>query len=216
MGRTRRLLGLTALGAVALPPLAAAIVRSRYAPSAEDDDDIRIASIFEGRQARVSSPALRRGEAIAWYGALDVDLRGAALDPAGARLRVIALFAGARVIVPTGWDVRVRPVGVMGGVYGWTEPAAGPAPRLTVDAIAVFAGIEVTDRPTEDEPDVMLEPPPPSGSAPGPGETAPRVPETPASVPDFERAEAEARLEAAASADEVVGVDEAPTDEAEA
>jgi hypothetical protein len=211
MGRTRKLLGLTVLGAVALPPLAAAIVRSRYQVSAEDSDDLRVASFFEGRQARVTSSALRRAEAIAWYGALDLDLRGADLDPAGARLRVVALFAGARVIVPTGWDVRVRPVGIMGGVYGWTEPPTGPAPRLTVDAIAVFSGIEVTDRPTEDEPDVMLEPPPPGRSRSGPEAAEPAAPETPAPMPDFERAEAEAASEAEASS-----LDRARADEAEA
>ncbi len=181
MGRTRRLLALTALGAVVVPPLAAAVVRSRYQVSAEDDDDLRAASIFEGGRVAATSAALRRGEAIAWYGALDLDLRGARLDPAGARLRVVALFAGARVIVPAGWDVRVRPVSIMGGVYGWTEPPTRPAPRLTVEAIAVFSGIEVTDRAIEDEPDILLE-------RPAAGEAA---------MAEFERAEAEARREAA-------------------
>jgi hypothetical protein len=190
MGRTRRLLALSTFGAVALPPLAAAILRSRYKVSALDDDELRVAAIFEGDQVRVTSGALRRGEAVTWYGALDLDLRGASLDPAGARLRVIALFAGARVIVPLGWDVHVRPVGILGGVDARVEPPVGAAPRLTIDAIAVFAGIQITDVLTEEEPDVLI--------------AAPLTAAAGAVEPDgtvdaaFERAEAEARLEAAA------------------
>jgi hypothetical protein len=189
MGRTRRLLALTAFGAIAVPPLVAAFVRSRYEVTAADDDELRVAAIFEGGQVRVASGALRRAEALAWYGALDLDLRDASLDPEGARLHLVALFSGARVIVPAGWDVRVRPVGVFGGIDARVEPPLGPAPRLTVDAIAVFAGIQVTDRPIEDEPDVLIAAPASidSGSAPPKG-TADAA---------FARAEAEARLEAA-------------------
>ena len=201
MGRTRKLLALTTLAAVTLPPLAAAVLRSRYAVSAEDDDDLRVAAIFEGGPVRATSPALRRGEALAWYGALDLDLRGASLDPAGARLRVVALFAGARVIVPTGWDVRVRPIGVFGGVDARVAPPVESGPQLIIDAIAVFAGVQVTDRPAEDEPDVMLEPPPagvpqPSLDAPSRGDASGTDAADPSAV-EFERAEAEARREAA-------------------
>ncbi len=182
MGRTRKLLALTAAGAIALPPLAAAILRSRYEYSGEDDDDLRVAAIFEGSQVRATSRALRRGEALAWYGALDLDLRGASLDPAGARLRVVALFAGARVIVPAGWEVRVRPVAAFGGVDARVEPPLVPGPHLTIEAVAVFAGVRITDRPIEDEPDVVLE---------RPGVDAGRPSDDP-----FARAEAAARLEA--------------------
>lgn len=182
MGRTRRVLGLATLVALGVPPLAAAIVRSRFEASAEDDDDLRIAAIFENRQARSTADALQRGEAIAWYAGLDLDLREATLADDGAWMRVVALYGGARLVVPSDWDVRVRPIAVFGGVDARTEPPAGPAPRLIVDAIAVFGAIQVTDRPDED--DVLLE--------------------SPFTEAAFARAEAEAELEAAGAAGEPV------------
>lgn len=206
MGRTRKLLALTTLAAIGVPPLAAAIVRSRFEDSAEDDDDLRVASIFDGRRIRAASPALRHGEALAWYSSLDLDLRGASLDRGGARLRVVALFAGARVIVPAGWDVRVRPVGVFGGVDARLDPPLVAGPQLIIDAIAVFAGIQVTDRPTDDEPGTSL------GSADGRAAT-PGATSDPAAI-EFERAEAEARREAAESQARPSG--DAPGDEAQA
>ena len=202
MGRTRKLLALTTLAAIGLPPLAAAIARSRFEDSAADDDELRVASIFDGRRVRATSPALRRGEALAWYASLDLDLREASLDPAGARLRVVALFAGARVIVPTGWDVRVRPVGVLGGVDARVEPPHAAGPQLIIDAIAVFAGVQVTDRPAEEGWGAS------AGARWGRGAWGPatgsaeagttRATVDPAAI-EFERAEAEARREAADS-----------------
>ncbi len=192
MGRTRKLLALTTFAAIALPPLGAAIARSRYEVTATDEDDVRVAGIFEGTRAHLTSTALRRGEAIAWYGSLDVDLREASLDPAGARLRVVALFSGVRVIVPAGWDVDVRRVAVFGGVDARTERPLGSAPRLTIDAVAAFAGIQVTDRPVEDEPDVLLEAPAVSAV---PAEPRAAGPDAEAAVAP---AEAEARIEAGA------------------
>jgi hypothetical protein len=214
MGRTRKLLALTTLAAVGVPPIAAAIVRSRFEGTAEDDDDLRVASIFDGRRISAGSPAFRGGQALAWYGSLDLDLRGASLDPAGARLRVVALFAGARVIVPSGWDVRVRPIGVFGGVDARVDPPLVSGPQLIIDAIAVFAGVQVTDRPTDDRAEPPLESPVGGGAGavaatPAPGPTATGAPD-PATV-EFERAEAEARREAAES--EAAASGDPPADE---
>lgn len=202
MGRTRKLLALTTLAAVGLPPLAAAVVRSRFEETAEDDDDLRVASIFDGRRINAGSPAFRGGQALAWYGSLDLDLRGASLDPAGARLRVVALFAGARIIVPSGWDVRVRPIGVFGGVDARVDPPLVAGPQLIIDAIAVFAGVQVTDRPTDDGGEPRLQPPPSGADVARAAAAAAEPSATGAADPatlEFERAEAEARREAAES-----------------
>lgn len=175
MGRTRKLLGLAAIGALVVPPLAAALARTRFLPTGEDEDDLRVAAIFDGTAARATSIALRRGTAVAWYGGLGLDLREATLDPAGARLRVVALFGAARVIVPRGWDVDVRRIALFGAVDTQVEEPGRPAPRLSIDALVAFGAVEITDRPDED--DVRIEAPPTDAA--------------------FARAEAEAELEAA-------------------
>ncbi len=197
MGRTRKLLGLAVVGALVTPPLAAAIARSRLPAEVDEaSDELEAAAIFDGRRVHCTAPALRRGTAIAWYGGLDVDLREAALDPAGARLRVIALFGGARIVVPQGWRVEVNRVALFGGVDDETA-GSGSGPSLVVDAVAAFGGVTITDRAPVDEgeADIVLA---------GPTEAG------------FARAEAEAELAAAeiAAAAGVVAEEEAELESA--
>lgn len=159
MGRTRKLIGLAALGALVLPPVGAAVAKQRFVPTAEDANDLRVGAIFDGTDARATSPALRRGDAVAWYGGLDLDLRDASLDPSGARLRIAAVFGSARVVVPAGWDVSVRPISVFGAVETDVRAETGSGPRLAIDALALFGGVEITDRADEDETVVPREDP---------------------------------------------------------
>jgi hypothetical protein len=146
MGRVGRIV-IAGLGALAVPPIVAAVARARYQSTPLDANDLRIGSFFDARSSRVTSNALRLGDLVTSYGSLDVDLRGAGLDPDGARIRAIAVFAGLRLIVPSGWDVDVHRVGLLGGVDVQLTPAPPGSPSLRVDAFAGYAGIQVTDRP---------------------------------------------------------------------
>ncbi len=66
----------------------------------EDADELDIAAIFDGLEARSRATSFRGGEILVWYGGGTLDLREATLDPAGATLRVRAIFGGLEVIVP--------------------------------------------------------------------------------------------------------------------
>lgn len=68
-------------------------------------------------------------------GGIDLDLREATLDPAGAMLVAEAMLGGVKVTVPAGWHVTVEQQARAGGVLARvTEPEDLPAdaPRLRV------------------------------------------------------------------------------------
>ncbi len=163
-----RLLGLSALVALAVPPVAAALVKSRGGrPTVADfeplADEIDVAAIFEGFELRSQAPSFRGGDLLLWYGGGVLDLRGATLDPAGGTLTVRSIFGGMQLVVPEGWPIHVRSRGVLGGVGSEATKATDGTPALTIEAFSLFGGIGITTRgPKDDE----------AGAAGGQGEGA--------------------------------------------
>lgn len=151
MGRVKKLLGLGVIGAVVVPPIGAAIAKRRIVDLGDEtSSEVRVAAFFDGRRWTSRSIAFREGSVIAAYSGLDIDLRGAELDPAGGHLDVVALFSGVRVLVPPGWNVAVHTnVAVFGGVQDDTTGAAGAGPVLEVEVRCVFGGVSVTPRDDE-------------------------------------------------------------------
>ncbi len=154
MGNTRRLLGLGALVALAGPPIAAAI-RKQGARDVGDEtsDDVRIGAYFEGREFESEASAFADGEFEAWYAGLDIDLREATLDPAGATIVAKAVFGGIRIVVPSDWRIELHPRAIAGGVTNDTDEgevlgadAAADGPIVTIEATAIFGGIQITTK----------------------------------------------------------------------
>jgi hypothetical protein len=145
MGRTRKVLGLAGLAALIGPPIAAGL-RKRDALDVGDEasDEVRIGAYFEGRRFESHATAFRSGGFEAWYASLDIDLREATLDPDGATVTVQALFAGVRLVVPEGWRVDLRPRAFAGGITDDTDGGAVGGALLTVQATAIFGGVQIT------------------------------------------------------------------------
>jgi hypothetical protein len=162
MGRLRGILtGAMVLWvlAFAASAIGALVTRSRrawrWAPS---DDEVDLATIFEGRELRIMAGAFRGGRLLAWYGGGTIDLRGATLDPGGARLSLRALFGGYRIVVPASWPVDLAVTGVFGGIGDGRDPTAvDPSlPALFVDGWAAFGGAGiVSEAPDLDEHDAL-------------------------------------------------------------
>ena len=107
-------------------------------------DEIRLSAIFEPISFRSTSTKFRGGSVECWYGGGAVDLRDAVVDPAGAQLRVRAIFGGGQILVPETWQVAARVRGI--GCLADTRPQVerGPdAPHLTIEGIVVFGGFAV-------------------------------------------------------------------------
>lgn len=112
-----------------------------------EDETVDLVGIFEGFELTSRSTAFRGGSLLSWFGGGTLDLRNATLAPEGARLTVHALFGGAQVIVPEGWDVECELIGFAGGLgdnrdHDHGEAIAGPV--LTIAGWAAFGGVGVT------------------------------------------------------------------------
>lgn len=142
-----RLAALASLAAVG----GALYAKSRLASSGEpESDSIELVGIFEGFELESRATAFRGGTLLAWFGGGTLDLRAATLAPEGARLTIHALFGGAQVVVPDGWDIDCRLIGIAGGLGDARPDHAHPhvdpqeRPVLTIDGWAAFGGVGVT------------------------------------------------------------------------
>lgn len=158
MGKLRKTLAIGAIAGLVVPPIVAGIAKERIVPvNDEEADEVALVTIFDGGRFTSRSEAFRGGTALCWYGGSDIDLREARLDAAGASLHVRAIFGGVRVIVPDGWHVRVRSTPILAGVSDDTGGGDPAGPTLEIDALAVFAGVQVTNRLADD--DELITPP---------------------------------------------------------
>lgn len=113
-----------------------------------DDPEFSRMSVFNSVKLASRSFGLRRASLTAVLGKLRLDLTGARLDPAGARLSATSLFGHIDVIVPEGWAVEVRGLPIVGA---WDDTVSrrglGPdSPRLDVHVLVILGGVEVKHR----------------------------------------------------------------------
>jgi len=110
-----------------------------------DADEIHLSAVLGPIGYTSRSKAFRGGTLDTWYGGGIVDLRNAQLDPAGATLRVRALFGGAQLVVPGEWNV-VSTVRGLGGIGDGRPSVDRPidAPTLHVDGTVPFGGFGIT------------------------------------------------------------------------
>ena len=113
------------------------------------DPEFSRLSAFNSVKLASRADALRRVGLTAVFGKLRLDLTGARLDPAGARLSAASVFGHIDVIVPEGWAVHVRGVPIAGA---WDDTVSrrgvGPhSPRLDVHVLVVIGGVEVKHKP---------------------------------------------------------------------
>jgi hypothetical protein len=116
-----------------------------------DADEVHLVAAFESLTFSSRATAFRGGTIDTWYGGGVIDLRGAVLDPVGAHFTVRAVYGGGEIVVPEGWDVSSRVIGVGGIGDGRAEAdRASDAPRLTIDGIVVFGGFGITSDVSEE------------------------------------------------------------------
>jgi predicted membrane protein len=113
-----------------------------------DDPEFSRMSVFNSVKLASRAYGLQRVSLTAVLGKLRLDLTGARLDPAGARLTATSLLGHIDVIVPEGWAVEVRGLPIVGA---WDDTVSrrglGPdSPRLDVHVLVVLGGVEVKHR----------------------------------------------------------------------
>jgi hypothetical protein len=131
------LAGLAALGQV---------LARRKTVGDETSDEFAIAAYVGGVERTCRAEALRRGSVSVVLGGVDLDLREATLDAAGADLVLSASWGGVSVTVPREWRVLVEDRATLGGVDARVTPLdelTEDAPVLRVVAGARFGGVSI-------------------------------------------------------------------------
>ena len=117
----------------------------------ETADEFGIAAYLGGAQRKCRAESLRRGSVSVVFGGVDLDLREATLDPAGADLDLSASWGGVSLTVPREWRVLVEDRATLGGVEACVTPPEelpDDAPVLRVVAGARFGGVSIDARGT--------------------------------------------------------------------
>jgi hypothetical protein len=109
----------------------------------EESDEVALAAILDGVELKSRAKAFKGGSMLAWFGGIDADLREAELAPE-ARLSLNALWGGIKIETPPGWRVESSVKTLAGGVDVPAPAMAGEGPVLTVEGMALFGGIEVS------------------------------------------------------------------------
>lgn len=136
---------LKVLGHVAL---ALAAVRYKQAAPARpeaDANEIDLVVVMDAARHASTAAAFRGGRVTTWYAGLDVDLREATLDPAGARLEVRTAFGATRIVVAPDVPVRVQAPAVFGGSSNEARAVTptADAPGLEISGFTVLGGLQV-------------------------------------------------------------------------
>lgn len=110
-----------------------------------DADDVVLVGIFGPLDFASTARSFRGGLVETWFGGGLIDLRDAVLDPAGADLRIRAVFGGGQILVPESWPVSIamRGLGGVGDARSSDDrPTAGP--ELRIDATVLFGGFGIS------------------------------------------------------------------------
>lgn len=140
-----RLFATALVGAWVVGVIGAVLAKRRIVPSADPGaDEVVLAAIFGPLKYRSAARNFRGGSVECWYGGGVVDLRGAALDPGGARLTVRAVFGGGQILVPPTWLVvsHVRGIGGVNDVRPVGAEVRDEA-HLTIDGFVAFGGFTI-------------------------------------------------------------------------
>jgi len=104
-------------------------------------------AFFGGVRRRIESQNFEGGEAQAFFGGVELDLRKAATPRNEIVIEANALFGGVDIRVPETWNTTVRGTGIFGGYEDKTLDSRsggnGNQPHLIITGYAIFGGVTV-------------------------------------------------------------------------
>jgi hypothetical protein len=110
-----------------------------------DDDRLSKQIMFSGLAYEVQSQAWKGGELNVIAGGVDLDLRHARLDPAGARLDVRVVMGGIDIRVPDTWRIVCDVTPLLGGADNMARTTQGSpdAPTLRLVGSVTLGGLSI-------------------------------------------------------------------------
>lgn len=143
----RMALWLVALQAVAIG--AGQLLSRKLSSGNESSDEFQIAAFFGGKSFESRADRLRSGSVVTAMGGVEIDLREATLDEAGADLELKTTMGGVQVLVPDHWAVDLVSETKAGECHARVtaiEDLPQDAPALHVHASTRLGGVLVTTK----------------------------------------------------------------------
>jgi hypothetical protein len=119
--------------------------RGPHGQQTSTEDRLERQITFSGAQLKIESQAWKGGELGVTAGGVEIDLRNAKLDPAGATLDVRVVMGGVDIRVPDTWQVFCDVTPLFGGADDTTRSTQGMdnSPRLRVVGTVTLGGVTV-------------------------------------------------------------------------
>jgi len=124
------------------PP--AQTARPAYDSPATAGQSRSVVAIFSGSDLRGEFDVPETVNVLSVFGGSNIDLREAHLPSGDIYIHALSVFGGTNVIVPEGVNVEVRGIGIFGGFsHSRRAQKYDNAPRIIVDGVAFFGGVDV-------------------------------------------------------------------------
>ena len=100
-------------------------------------------AVLGGVRRATNAQDFKRGDAFAFMGGCELDLREASMKDDEAVFDIFALMGGVEMRVPEDWVVDNRGFALLGGFVDKTRPVRDAKKRLVLTGLAVMGGVEV-------------------------------------------------------------------------
>jgi predicted membrane protein len=113
-----------------------------------DDDIIDEIAIFGGGDRTIVSQNFSGGKILAIFGGSNFNLTRAKLAPGVNSIEIMAVFGGMKMIVPEGWNIKIKVVSLFGGFsdkhrINPQTTSDSPGSELIIEGFVIFGGGEI-------------------------------------------------------------------------
>ena len=117
--------------------------------SAIREDRISEVAVFSAVNRKVESDDFKGGDITLIFSGGEIDLSEVKTEKREIGLEIVAVFGGAKIIVPRGWKVSNKGTAILGGYDIKTGSPAGEGDArvtLNLKGTAIFGGVEVVEK----------------------------------------------------------------------
>ena len=118
-------------------------VEGGASPEGNPSPGLSAFAVLGGVRRATNAQDFKRGDAFAFMGGCELDLREASMKDDEAVFDIFALMGGVEMRVPEDWVVDNRGFALLGGFVDKTRPVRDAKKRLVLTGLAVMGGVEV-------------------------------------------------------------------------
>jgi len=105
-----------------------------------------VTAILGGVTRRISTEDFQGGDAMAFLGGCEIDLRDSSSEGDPAEIHAIAFWGGVEIRVPQDWEVQVRGTAILGAFEDKTRTVEGDGRKvLIISGLAMMGSVEISN-----------------------------------------------------------------------